>query len=358
MKKSVFWQSVRGLCMVAVIMMHCPNALKYNTSEWQFQFYFIGRQFINFPVAIFIFLAGYFVSKRATSDPKTYVKDRVIKRLIIPFSVWSCIYTLINFMQCLYTGTRFSWKWSLFRFIMGQSAPPLYYIAVLIQLTVLTPLLLKLVKKKNAVHYILWMITPIYLIFLYLIKLFILHENSFPYGTLYATLFPAWFGFYWLGICVKNDFKKWSDTMKKINGVGYAILFFTALLLSFLESVLLAKCRLGFEFALNQVRFGSFAYSIVLIFILISFEKYYRYSNNIVFQFLPKIGDASYGIYYVHMLYIYLYVFLLSKAGINNFYGIYYICMLICTMISSVFSVIAMKKVLKKDCLLIGIGMQ
>ena len=58
MKKIQFWQSIRGICILAVIMIHCPqgeNGLNQNT--W------LGiRQIINFPVALFIFMAGYFVN--------------------------------------------------------------------------------------------------------------------------------------------------------------------------------------------------------------------------------------------------------------------------------------------------------
>lgn len=55
--KSKFWQSVRGGCILAVIMIHCPTG--------QFGMYqavwLAVRQTINFPVAVFVFMAGYFV---------------------------------------------------------------------------------------------------------------------------------------------------------------------------------------------------------------------------------------------------------------------------------------------------------
>lgn len=50
MVKSRYWQAVRGICILAVIMIHCPvgqNGL--DQIVW-----LALRQFINFPVAIFI----------------------------------------------------------------------------------------------------------------------------------------------------------------------------------------------------------------------------------------------------------------------------------------------------------------
>lgn len=58
--KSQYWQMVRGICILAVIMIHCPNAIGLSTGE--FSIWMIIRQLINFPVALFIFMAGYFVN--------------------------------------------------------------------------------------------------------------------------------------------------------------------------------------------------------------------------------------------------------------------------------------------------------
>lgn len=56
-QKSQYWQMVRGICILAVIAIHCPQGCEsIDLYTW------LGiRQFINFPVALFIFMAGYFV---------------------------------------------------------------------------------------------------------------------------------------------------------------------------------------------------------------------------------------------------------------------------------------------------------
>lgn len=58
MSKSKYWQAVRGICILAVIMIHCPVGRNGIDQE----IWLLIRQVINFPVAIFVFMAGYFVN--------------------------------------------------------------------------------------------------------------------------------------------------------------------------------------------------------------------------------------------------------------------------------------------------------
>ena len=58
--KSQYWQMIRGICILAVIMIHCPNAIGLKTGD--FSVWLVLRQLINFPVALYVFMAGYFVN--------------------------------------------------------------------------------------------------------------------------------------------------------------------------------------------------------------------------------------------------------------------------------------------------------
>ena len=54
---------VRGVCILAVVMIHCPQgAVGVDKAIW-----LVIRQFINFPVALFIFMAGYFVAPKSVN---------------------------------------------------------------------------------------------------------------------------------------------------------------------------------------------------------------------------------------------------------------------------------------------------
>ena len=55
-EKNIYWQSVRGICILAVVLIHSLQCYDFNNGI------VIIRQIINFAVAIFVFMAGYFVN--------------------------------------------------------------------------------------------------------------------------------------------------------------------------------------------------------------------------------------------------------------------------------------------------------
>ncbi len=76
-QRNVFWQCVRGICILAVIMIHSPSGLEYGEGTFPYEATFILRQFINFPVVIFFYLAGYFTNpEKVRKDFRTYLLNR------------------------------------------------------------------------------------------------------------------------------------------------------------------------------------------------------------------------------------------------------------------------------------------
>ncbi len=277
-QKSQYWQVVRGICILAVIAIHCPPG-----SEGVDLYTWIGiRQFINFPVALFIFMAGYFVKMDKVNI--AWLKNRGGWRLLIPFLIWSTIYTVKNavFGDASIRGLMIS-------FITGKSAAPLYFILVLIQLTLLTPFL----KKRNKWLYL---ITPIYLCLLYA-------YNITTGGILrfYETLFPAWFVLYILGMDVREG------KLKKFKVKPWMIVL--ALLASYTEGFILRE--IGCVFDTSQIRFTPFIYS-ALIAVWLS-----QNVKDVKENLLSKIGDCSFGIYFSHMLCMWVIAKVLSMAGID-----------------------------------------
>ena len=58
MAKRQYWQAIRGMCILAVIMIHSLGGFDSTSGT----VLLVLRQLINFAVAIFIFMSGYFVS--------------------------------------------------------------------------------------------------------------------------------------------------------------------------------------------------------------------------------------------------------------------------------------------------------
>lgn len=58
--KRAYWQSIRGVCIMAVVLIHSLGGFDYSVGH-NTEFVVL-RQIINFAVATFVFMAGYFVN--------------------------------------------------------------------------------------------------------------------------------------------------------------------------------------------------------------------------------------------------------------------------------------------------------
>ena len=120
-------QLLRGLAIVAVVMIH--------TSPSGYGQVWI-RPFINWAVPMFLFLSGY-LTKLENDNWPSLIGKRVL-RVMIPFLLWSLIYTIPNF-----TPTRF-----IFYLVTAKGAITFYFIFVYVQMVILTPLFSKIAKPE------------------------------------------------------------------------------------------------------------------------------------------------------------------------------------------------------------------
>lgn len=188
----------------------------------------------------------------------------------------------------------------------------------MVQLALLTPYLVGLNNRKW-----LYVVTPLYLVILYAINL---TTGTVP--RMYETVFPAWFGFYVLGLDCREG--KLNGIIEKVrNWWLFAVLVFSAF-----ESHLLLKLNCAIGFATSQIRFGSFLYATIIIAILMKESKQDRirklgYKGK-QYELLVMMGDFSYGIFYVHMLILMLTQKVVSFLGLTKMWLLNYsICLLL-----------------------------
>lgn len=77
-EKREYWQSIRGICILAVVLIHSLGGFNYS-KDYNVEFVIL-RQIINFAVATFVFVAGYFMNVDALSDKKFSYKNWIIYR--------------------------------------------------------------------------------------------------------------------------------------------------------------------------------------------------------------------------------------------------------------------------------------
>ncbi len=331
-KKSQYWQMVRGICILAVIMIHCPSDQNY--TDLDYTVWVILRQFINFPVAMFIFLAGYFMTpEKVQGDYKTFLFKRGV-RLLLPYLVWSCIYLL---KTAIFDGSTL--RHIIYALICGKAATPFYYIVVMLQLTIITPWLVR--HRKKWVY----LITPVYLVIIYTYNIV---TGTVP--LLYETLFPAWFFFYLFGMDCRSGNIGIGKWMKRINIYWVVI----ALLISIAEAFILKAVGCADGFVTSQIKCGSFLYAAALALWLWKKKNEFRRKN-----ILSITGDYSYGIFYCHMLILWIVRKVIELVGLNNIWVLNFGLCFILTAVGSfvfVWIVRSLAHKLKCDKVLMLIG--
>lgn len=252
-------------------------------------------------------------------------------RLCVPFVIESLFYSGISLAKDIHHGKSIHWLGYVYRFVVGKSATPFYYVVVLIQLTVITPWLVHVVKESRTIKNLLWLITPCYLLYIYV--------WNFSMGSsprLYETLFPAWFGFYYLGINIRCGLK--------LKCSGWKVLI--AWVISCVEALALRKLGMSVGFYTSQLTIGSFLYSVAVIgWILKETEKQAESA-----KLLGRIGDCSYGIFYVHMAVLTV----VGKFIQNSDWYLYWSLRFAMTSIISFAIILAWQKLLKNKKKILG----
>ena len=158
---------------------------------WGENYYLVFRNLINFPVAIFFFISGFFINI-GTRDTKEWLFKRM-RRLLVPYILWSLFYFVLSATM---NGVK-DVKYYLVALMLGNAAVPFYYIIVLTVFTSITPLLLKArdsIKTSCVILFSTFIIQIVGYAFL-LNKI-----NS--WGWIKYT--PVWIAFYYGGMLAKQ----------------------------------------------------------------------------------------------------------------------------------------------------------
>lgn len=220
--------------------------------------------------------------------------------------------------------------------MLGLSSGQLYFILVLLQLTVLTPFLIKVIENSNKSKHLFW-VTPIYLLVLYIYSF--INKSQLPF---YSTPFLAWFNFYYLGLWIK--IKGYIPIFKRHQVRNSILLCIVGLVLSIFEGYLLLYFNMTEGFASSQIKISSFMYTFAIINLIFVVKPYIKNTN---ITWLKNIGDISYGIYYVHMFWISVTYKLLSYLTIsNNFLPLFQLIQLVSTIILSYLNILVTRKII------------
>lgn len=273
---------LRAIAIIAVVMIHTTPA-----GQWQV----FCKPFINFAVATFIFLSGYLTKADNENWLKFYV--RRITRVLVPYIIWTVIYSIPDIQS---SGPSALVK----NLLCANATTTLYYIFVYIQFVLLTPLLGKL--AKSPYRQLGWLIAPLSVILFKYIPVFGDIQLGKHIQLIWNDACLGWFTFYYLGLILGNRIID-----RQFNIRNLAVLYCSFLLLQMAEGYLwftVDPAGCGSQLKLSSILSSS-------IFLLITYyvlercaPRVNRGSREPKSRLLRTIGDYSFGIYLVHMMFL------------------------------------------------------
>lgn len=292
-KKDVFPQTLKGLCILFVVLIHLPLAREEGISGG---IWISIRQIINFSVATFFFLSAYYTKPIEYLTEKgilAYYKKRLY-RILTPYLIWAIIYI---FIVPYITTKNISNDW-LYYLLTGKG--PTYFLLALTQFTILNPILQ---RYKNHKHWnlLFLLITPFYLIFYYAYNI----KNGEEFKPEQFFCFP-WFACYYFGLKIQSNISL-KNRIKQLSPIIVFFIFILLLILSNIEAFYIYITSGIYSFAISQITVGSIFYSLGAILLFLIF---WDDNKNQRPNLLTSLGDYSMGIFLMHPLFNWIYKFI------------------------------------------------
>jgi surface polysaccharide O-acyltransferase-like enzyme len=289
--KDLSFEAFRGVAIIAVVAIHA-GAFSFLEGQlpsdvWKVYTLVAYFQLLFFAVPAFIFMAGYWSSKKPVSSIKDYKAFLVRKlpRILIPYLFWSLV---IFGWQAVRTRdlNLYGTMWGL---LIGGACFPYYFIIVIAQLYLITPIL-QYINRRSYGLTLVFALNTVALLFLYLSRVY------HVIGHLPAYLpFYSWVIFYELGLWVGNSSDRMFVPPNKRGLVLLALLI--ALLLSVAEGIVLLSQYNNLNSALTPIKYSSFLYSGCVVLSFLTVRVFIKNWPRI----LVAVGNYSYGIYLIHI---------------------------------------------------------
>ena len=254
---------------------------------------------VTFSIPAFLFISGFFIAfATGRSQSKVswgYVFSR-IKYLIVPYSIWF----LVTLLLLMVEGYRESLVGLVVSFATGRINPVFYYVPLLIQFYLLSPLLVTLAKKNWKA---LLISAALIQVFIQALQYPLFLGWDIPAVQQMASLFPKWFfpvRIFWftLGIIIGfnlNEFKARASQFKWVF-LSLTLIFLVA---SIIEWEILLQAS-GQQWVDHRETFIDLLYAGMLLMSYLAFDKVVLPKSGQI----ADLGAKSFGIYLTHALFI------------------------------------------------------
>lgn len=256
------------------------------------------EQMIIIAIPSFLFVSGYFIAFACgkESSPKwTWILTR-IKYLVIPYLIWSVIMIVINTIL----GESYTSIQLLNMIFTGKTIEAFYFIPLIIQLYILSPLLTRISKSK-----------PVLLLIIAFILMVLIHLGQYAsmLGINYfakpiiSLILPAWLfpgNLFWFvfGICFGFYYPKIIEKLTKFRFLFLSIFILLIPIGMWEWEKLLSLSGRDWFPSRESIVDIFYAFFFLLTFITFSFKPVIKQ------KWINYLGSKSFGIYLSHTLFL------------------------------------------------------
>lgn len=320
-------QIIRGLAIIAVVFIH---STPYYSPGVEIFF----KPFVNFAVGTFLFLSG------MLSDAAYWNPSKRIKKVLVPYVLWSLIYAIINsgFKMGMVPFLVLYAKYLL----LGTGATMLYYIFVYCELNLLIPLIDRLAHSKYRM--VGFAISPIEIALFRIIPM-VFGMSLHPYLlTIIRISCLGWFSYFFLGYLLGNGLISIGYSRKKLS-----VFLTVAVVLQMIEGYLYYLA--GSRSAGTQLKLSTVLTGCIFCILLYGYILYgTRLRGNILCKLMKCIGDHSFGIFFCHIAIMKLETVIIPVLNKDDFFPI----KALLTVFVSLAFVTVLHRSLRKHCRFIG----
>jgi surface polysaccharide O-acyltransferase-like enzyme len=248
---------------------------------------------LNFAVPAFLFISGYWLSQKSIKswgDYKSFLKRR-FSRILVPYLFWSLVF--LGYEAC--KAHEVSIVRILSKLLIGGASHHFYFIIVIAQLYLLTPILQYLNRKPYGfVSVLIFNIVTLLVWYVYSRDDLWFVED--PHCLIHSP-FLFWIIFYQIGLLVGSD----DNEGFVLQNFHFLILFavLVSLAVSWLEAIAISYYDNWLR-AICALKYSSFVYSTCIIFGFLALrERLKRWPKVLI-----ALGNYSFGIYLIHMIFI------------------------------------------------------
>lgn len=277
-----YFDALRGLAIIAVVGIHSSGSgLDQNGGNLNFIFTVLWRNSLNFAVPMFLAISGYFLGGKEIGNFAAHANflRKQLPRVYVPFLFWSIVWLCLSVIILKKPIGRELLKLGIF-----QSSGHYYFIALIMQLYILLPLLEKIPPKIGLMSS--FTISNVMVLLIYFLRY---HTQVDLPLIVYGGNFLTWIVFFFLGL----NFKRLKSEIRIANKYLLVIMAMMYLGACF-ESFFLIEQFQQPKDAVTAVKVCSF---------LLSFVSIIFFFNNldlIKSHLLVSLGRMSFGIYLIH----------------------------------------------------------